>query len=315
MGIRFGEYLQRSSSRAQRTARAASRPCRRRAARRAAQRADVRREVVEPGATSGDKRLERPLVVVVQAAAPQACQLSSGALPTPPTPNRPGPSPALRTWSCPTPPLSTALGTGAGTAARPRRSSRGSSPCPGRAAPGRTRASAASSSSQSDGACVGQVVGSAAVADEGGAGRGVGGDRAAHHAVHRHGGQGRERDVDGAVEFDPGDAARAGVAVLRVPVAGGLVGLVDEDEVLAVVSQVEEPVSGARWSVPLLPFPTPNETQKCGVVSRLLGVAVLLDGAGLPLRRDGALPPEPRARPHLCARRAGPRLTQLKRDL
>jgi len=148
MGIRFGEYLQRSSSRAQRTAWAASRPCRRRAARRAAQRADVRREVVEPGAASGDKRLERPLVVVVQAAAPQACQLSSGALPTPPHP-----APALRTWSCPTPPLSTALGTGAGTAARPRRSSRGSSPCPGHAAPGRTRASAASSSSQSDGAC------------------------------------------------------------------------------------------------------------------------------------------------------------------
>jgi len=40
MGIRFGEYLQRSSSRAQRTARAASRPCRR-AARWAAQRADA----------------------------------------------------------------------------------------------------------------------------------------------------------------------------------------------------------------------------------------------------------------------------------
>ena len=61
--------------------------------------------------------------------------------------------PSCRTWSCRARRLSTALGTGAGTAARPRRSSRGSSPCPGRAAPGRTRASAVSSSSQSDGAC------------------------------------------------------------------------------------------------------------------------------------------------------------------
>ena len=81
-----------------------------------------------------------------------SAQLRCAPNPTPPQ-LPPHPAPALRTWSCPTPPLSTALGTGAGTAARPRRSSRGSSPCPGRAAPGRTRASAVSSSSQSDGAC------------------------------------------------------------------------------------------------------------------------------------------------------------------